>query len=229
MKNSGTRGDNIPAALLIGQPGAGKTSTAEAFASAVGAKKFFYQCVPGTGFDQLIGQPCLEAILNKDSNQDVIVDGILIAAAKAAITGSPVVLILDELDKASPETDSYLLDFLQSRRLRDNNMKEIIIPYTSHIWVFLTSNGQRELSDALMRRVRRLKIERHSATVAAQILHIPQDCALLQICNQSETTIVLMDYDCVETVWFAAEKVAAKRCPYFIDLDERYDEPCEHD
>lgn len=57
----------------------------------------------------------------------------------------------------------------------------------------------------------------------------PNSKDFVKICNQSETTIVLMDYDCAETVWFAAEKVAAKRCPYFIDLDERYDEPCEHD
>lgn len=80
------QGSMIPAALLRGVPGAGKTSTAEAFALAVGAKKFFYQCNPGTGKDELIGQPNLAAVLRRDS-ENAISDGILIQAARTAMCG----------------------------------------------------------------------------------------------------------------------------------------------
>ena len=175
----------IPCALLKGLPGAGKTSTAEAFALAVDATKFFYQCNPGTGFDQLIGQPNLGAVLRQDAAA-CIADGILIQAAKAAVSGQDVVLILDEIDKSSPEVDSYLLDFLQSRRIHDSNMEEIVIPSDVKFWVFLTSNDERELSDALMRRVRRITVARPERTTVAKVLGIQEDAALLDVWDLTE-------------------------------------------
>ena len=170
----------IPAMLLRGLPGAGKTSVAEAFALAAGAAKFFYQCTPGTGKDEMIGQPNLAAVLKNDAER-AIADGVLIQAARAAINGDDVVLIIDEVDKASPETDAFLLDFLQSRRIRDTNNKMLVIPEDVKMWVFFTSNEERELSDALMRRVRRVTAERPDRELAAQILDINQDAALIDI------------------------------------------------
>lgn len=174
------QGAMIPAALLRGVPGSGKTSTAEAFALAVGARKFFYQCNPGTGMDQLIGQPNLAAVLRQDS-KNAISDGILIQAVKAAIAGEDVVLVLDEIDKSSPEVDSYLLDFLQSRRIHDSTMQELNIPTDVKFWVFMTSNNERDLSDALMRRVKRFNVERPSRSTVAAVLGIVEDAALLDI------------------------------------------------
>ena len=174
------QGAMIPAALLRGVPGAGKTSTAEAFALAVGAKKYFYQCNPGTGMDQLIGQPNLAAVLRQDA-EHAVSDGILIQAVKAAIAGEDVVLILDEIDKSSPEVDSYLLDFLQSRRIHDSNMQELTIPTDVKFWVFMTSNAERDLSDALMRRVKRFNVERPSRSTVAEVLGIAEDAAILDI------------------------------------------------
>lgn len=175
----------IPCALLQGVPGAGKTSTAEAFALAVDVKKFFYQCNPGTGFDQFIGQPNLGAVLRQDAAA-CISDGIIVQAAKAAVAGNDVVLILDEIDKASPEVDAYLLDFLQSRRIHDSNMEEIVIPSDVKFWVFLTSNNERDLSDALMRRVRRITIDRPSRSTVAEVLGIQEDAALLDVWELTE-------------------------------------------
>lgn len=183
------QGAMIPAALLRGVPGAGKTSTAEAFALAVGAKRYFYQCNPGTGMDQLIGQPNLAAVLRQDS-KNAVSDGILIQAVKAAITGEDVVLILDEIDKASPETDSYLLDFLQSRRIHDSTMQELIVPSDVKFWVFLTSNAERDLSDALMRRVKRFNIERPSRSVVAEVLGINEDAALIDIWQSCDSLAI---------------------------------------
>ena len=183
------QGGMIPAALLRGVPGAGKTSTAEAFALAVGAQKFFYQCNPGTGKDELIGQPNLAAVLHQDS-EHAISDGILIQAVKAAIAGEDVVLILDEIDKSSPEVDSYLLDFLQSRRIHDSTMAELIIPTDVKFWVFMTSNNERDLSDALMRRVKRFNVERPSRSTIAEVLGIAEDAALLDIWQSCESLAI---------------------------------------
>lgn len=185
MYKQAENGSMIPCALLKGLPGAGKTSTAEAFALAVDANKFFYQCNPGTGFDQLIGQPNLGAVLRQDASC-CIADGILIQAAKAAVAGEDVVLILDEIDKASPEVDAYLLDFLQSRRIHDSNMEEIVIPADVKFWVFLTSNDERDLSDALMRRVRRVTVDRPSRSTVANVLGIKEDAALLDVWDLTE-------------------------------------------
>lgn len=185
MYKQAETGAMIPCALLKGVPGAGKTSTAEAFALAVEAKKYFYQCNPGTGFDQLIGQPNLGAVLRQDAAA-CIADGILIQAAKAAVAGEDVVLILDEIDKASPEVDAYLLDFLQSRRIHDSNMQEIVIPSDVKFWVFLTSNDERELSDALMRRVRRVTVARPERATVAKVLGIKEDAALLDVWDLTE-------------------------------------------
>lgn len=179
------QGAMVPCALLKGLPGGGKTSTAEAFALAVDAKKFFYQCNPGTGVDQLIGQPNLGAVLRQDAAA-CISDGILIQAAKAATEGQDVVLILDEIDKSSQEVDAYLLDFLQSRRIRDSNMEEIVIPTDVKFWVFLTANDERELSDALMRRVRRVTVDRPSRSTVASVLGIQVDTALIDIWEITE-------------------------------------------
>ena len=175
----------IPCALLKGVPGAGKTSTAEAFALAVDASKFFYQCNPGTGFDQLIGQPNLGAVLRQDATA-CIADGILIQAVKTAMAGEDVVLILDEIDKASPEVDAYLLDFLQSRRIHDSNMEELIVPSDVKFWVFLTSNDERDLSDALMRRVRRVTVARPERAIVAKVLGIEENATLLDIWEITE-------------------------------------------
>lgn len=185
MYKQAEAGTMIPCALLKGLPGAGKTSTAEAFALAVDANKFFYQCNPGTGFDQLVGQPNLGAVLRQDAAA-CIADGILIQAAKAAMAGEDVVLILDEIDKASPEVDAYLLDFLQSRRIHDSNMEELVIPSDVKFWVFLTSNEERELSDALMRRVRRITVARPERTTVAKVLGIKEDAALLDVWDLTE-------------------------------------------
>lgn len=185
LHQAAEQGSMIPCALLKGVPGAGKTSTAEAFALAVDAEKLFYQCNPGTGFDQLIGQPNLGAVLRHDAAA-CITDGILIQAARAAMAGEDVVLILDEIDKTSPEVDSYLLDFLQSRRIHDSNMEELVVPSDVKFWVFLTSNDERELSDALMRRVRRITVDRPSRSTVASVLGIQEDAALLDVWDLTE-------------------------------------------
>lgn len=185
LHQAAEQGSMIPCALLKGVPGAGKTSTAEAFALVVDSKKFYYQCNPGTGFDQLIGQPNLGAVLRQDASC-CIADGILTQAARAAMAGEDVVLILDEIDKASPEVDAYLLDFLQSRRIHDSNMEELVVPSDVKFWVFLTSNDERELSDALMRRVRRITVDRPSRSTVASVLGIQEDAALLDVWDLTE-------------------------------------------
>lgn len=222
--------EKIPAMLLRGLPGAGKTSVAEAFALAAGAHKFFYQCVPSTGKDEMLGQPNLAAVLRNDAKR-AIADGILIQAARAAIGGENVVLIIDELDKASPDTDAYLLDFLQSRRVRDTNNEMLVIPSDVKVWVFFTSNADRDLSDALMRRVRRVTAERPDRDLVAQVLGISEDAALLDVYEATEKLAIsqLKDYladggDPYEISWLILSQYCDKED---IDLSKLQPEEVE--
>lgn len=57
----------------------------------------------------------------------------------------------------------------------------------------------------------------------------PNQADFIKICHEFDVVIVLQDYDYVESVWFAARKIEAKKCPHFIDLDDRYNHPAEHD
>lgn len=170
----------IPSMVLYGVPGSGKTSVAEAFALAAGARKFFYQCTPITGGDQLLGQPNMAAIIRKEAER-VIADGVLIKATKAAINGEDVVIIIDELDKAIPETDAFLLDFLNSRRITDTNNELLVIPEDVRVWCFITTNEERDLSDALVSRSRMVTTERPGPELVGKILGVSPDCAMVGI------------------------------------------------
>ena len=159
---------NIPAMLLEGPAGAGKTALAEAFAKVVRAKLLFLQCFPGMGSDSFIAEPNISAIISRDS-QNSIKDGILVRSLKETTDG-PTVVVLDELDKASPEVDSFLLDYLNSGRV--SNGKDIWTKGDGQIWVFITSNKERQLSDALVNRTRKVYVPRPSKELFLDILGI---------------------------------------------------------
>lgn len=159
---------NIPAMFLQGPAGAGKTALAEAFAKVVGAKLLFIQCFPGMGSDSFIAEPNISAIISRDG-QNAIKDGILVRSLKETTDG-PTVVVIDELDKASPEVDSFLLDYLNSGRV--SNGKDVWTKGDGNIWVFITSNKQRSLSDALINRCRKVNIPRPSKELFLDILGI---------------------------------------------------------
>ena len=162
---------NIPTLLLTGESGTGKTYLAECFARAINAKLLMVQCYPGMTSDNFIAEPNISAIIKKDS-QNAVKDGLLVKALKETTDG-PTVVLIDEIDKASTETDSFLLDFINSGRV--TNGQEEWNKGSGNIWLFLTSNGQRELQEALLNRCRKLEIKRPSKANFLQILELPED------------------------------------------------------
>ena len=171
--------DMIPAMLLTGVPGAGKTFLAECFGKALGAASIFYQCNASTGRTDLIGDINVASVIRSDS-QHVMADGVLVEAVKKSVQGQSVVLILDEWDKTDPEMDGFLLDFLQSRRIRDN-AGTTLTAAGQNVWVFLTSNGDRDLSDALLNRLRKVEVKKVSSEQVANLLGIKAGHPLLRL------------------------------------------------
>lgn len=170
FKKAGERNSrNIPTMILTGDPGAGKTYLAESFAKIINAELLFLQSFPGMGSENLIAEPNLEAIIKGDGD-NAIKDGLLVNALKVSREKS-VVVVIDEIDKATFEVDSFLLDFLNSGRV--TNGQDLWVKGDFPIWVFITSNKERELSEALNNRGRQLYIRRPNLKQFMKILKLP--------------------------------------------------------
>ena len=168
---------NIPTMILTGEPGAGKTYLAETFTKLVNAQLLFLQCFPGMGAENLIAEPNLSAIIKNDGD-NAISDGLLVKALKTS-NEKPVVVVIDEIDKATFEVDSFLLDFLNSGRV--SNGQEIWVKGSYPIWVFITSNKQRELSEALNNRGRQVYVKRPTLNEFMNILNLPKNHHLAMV------------------------------------------------
>src|SRR4029077_10901157 len=100
----------------------------------------------------------------------------------------PVVLLIDEIDKAEPEFEAFLLEVLSDFQV---SVPELGTIRAKHIpLVVLTSNNAREMSDALKRRclhlyidfpsteqelqIVRLKVPNISATLAREVVSVVQ-------------------------------------------------------
>jgi MoxR-like ATPase len=61
-------------------------------------------------------------------------------------------LLIDEIDKAKPSVDTFLLSYMQECMLNDP-ITGVVIGNKNNLFIVLTSNKRRELEDALDRRI----------------------------------------------------------------------------
>ena len=152
--------------FLEGEAGVGKTEVAKVLASALGARLIRLQCYEGLDVSQAVYEwnysrqllhiRLLEASGNVDkaaAERELFSEEFLIKRPLLqALDGNegPVVLLIDELDRADEEFEGYLLEMLSDF--------QITIPevgtYTADEppVVVITSNRTREIHDALKRR-----------------------------------------------------------------------------
>lgn len=162
---------SIPTLLLQGKSGAGKTFLAETFAKKIGAEEKFVQCFPRMGTENFQYDVNIEGVMKQDADKS-IKDGILLQALQQSKT-SPVVLIIDELDKARPEVDSFLLDFLENGRLTTGT--DTYERGEFSIYTFITSNDKREIDEALLNRSKRVEVPRPDKNLFLEILGLPEN------------------------------------------------------
>lgn len=166
--------------LLEGAPGTGKTLLGEKIAEAMGWPCIYGQLHAWSDADELFVGVDVAAAVAGDAAA-VRQPGLLARAAEQSSTG-PVVLVLDEIDKTSERCEALLLDFLQTGRvpLRPGQHVQARL---DHLHVVVTSNATRPLSDALLRRLRRVRIEALPAklvhTLVAQLSDAPLHIATL--------------------------------------------------
>jgi MoxR-like ATPase len=98
---------------------------------------------------------------------------------RAITAAKPVVLLIDEVDKADPEFEAFLLEVLSEFQVTVPELGTIRAQHRPA--VVLTSNRTRELSDALLRRCLHLFVEFPNAEKEAEIvaLKVPEADARL--------------------------------------------------
>ena len=144
--------------LLEGEAGVGKTEVAIALAKAYGTELIRLQCYEGLDRSDALYewnyQRQLLAIQagDKVTEDDIFSEKYLLERPllKSIRQPRPPILLVDEIDRADEEFEAFLLELLSDFQVTVPELGTITA--TSIPRVVLTSNGTREISDALRRR-----------------------------------------------------------------------------
>ena len=146
--------------LLEGEPGVGKTEAAKAIARVLGARVIRLQCYEGLDVQHAVYEwNYSRQLLHIRAAQEGQVDEqelfgpeflIRRPLLEALESEEPVVLLIDEIDRADDEFEAFLLEILSDFTI---TIPEIGTVHAKRKpTVILTSNRTRELHDALKRR-----------------------------------------------------------------------------
>jgi MoxR-like ATPase len=182
--------------LVEGPAGVGKTELAKVVASATGRRLIRLQCYEGLDeakalyeweyskqllYTQILKEKFTETMAGATSLRDAAdrvgkEDSVFFSnnfivprpLLQAITSDDPVLLLIDEVDKADPEFEAFLLEILSDFQVTVPELGTIHAK--SRPLVFLTSNNAREMSDALKRRCLHLFIDFPTEELEVKIL-----------------------------------------------------------
>jgi MoxR-like ATPase len=183
--------------LLEGEAGVGKTEVAKALAQATGARLIRLQCHEGIDLHQalydwdygrqLLALRAAEGGSSPEATERLFSRRFLLRRPllEALEHEGPVVLLVDEVDRADDEFEAFLLEFLSDFQVTIPELGTVVA--RGRPVVFLTSNRTRELHDALKRRCLYHWIdyptpEREAEIVHARLPEVP-DAIARRVCS----------------------------------------------
>jgi len=176
--------------LLEGEAGVGKTEAAKALATVLGARLIRLQCYEGLDVAHAVyewnySRQLLHIRAAQEgtvSEEELFGSEFLIRRPllEAIDSDEPVVLLIDEIDRADEEFEAYLLEILSDFQVTVPEIGTIRAELPPR--VILTSNRTRELHDALKRRalfhwIGHPSIEREVEIVMLRVPGIPETLA----------------------------------------------------
>src|ERR1700748_3116997 len=167
--------------LLEGEAGVGKTEVARALSAAIGAKLIRLQCHEGIDLHhavydwdysrQLLALRAAESGVDEGElfSRRFLLRRPLLEALESSDASEPVVLLIDEIDRADDEFEAFLLEFLSDFAVTIPELGTVSADHRPV--VVLTSNRTRELHDALKRRCLYHWIDYPTAPREREIVH----------------------------------------------------------
>jgi MoxR-like ATPase len=141
--------------LLEGEAGVGKTEVAKALAGATGARLIRLQCHEGIDLHNALydwDYPRQLLHLRAEGEEELYSERFLLRRPllEAIQASEPVVLLIDEVDRADDEFEAFLLELLSDFQVSIPELGTVTAERRP--LVVITSNRTRELHDALKRR-----------------------------------------------------------------------------
>ena len=140
--------------LIEGPPGTGKTELAKTIAKSFERDFFRIQCYEGINYEQVVGEwnyqkQLLYVELARENKKDMTIFSNEFFIQRPLLTAfsneKPSLLLIDEIDKADEELESYLLQALGEQQITVNDLDTFDLK--NDLIVILTSNSQRTLLD----------------------------------------------------------------------------------